>query len=688
MQSVTTNSCTLSPESGVDIVDGKMVAVSLPVWLRLDAPAIRPGRWVRLRYQSSIFDDNVRPLIRFGSDDGERVQPMNGMLFGVGEWIGYIPERTTSVSINPVIHRGPFDFSVERVDRVSPLQLMLRGALANPGWIAWMIRMQWIGNREEARRALKMAGTSTGLSAYHRWRRRLSRPIDFDGIDRPRADWSTTPSIRLFMSIGGVTPRALQETVRSLEAQRYRRWTLHYLLDGQYTAAQQAEIRRQLGDDARISEITDATELRQVAADYFDFDFCALISAGDVLPDYALGVVVEAAQRNSSAGAIYGDEDAVGRSGKLHSPVLRPGWSPYFQAARPYLGRLTFVRGGELARQGCGSAAQFIAAHDSLVPKALAGCGKDSVRHVRRILYHRAGSADTTAEDKTANRKNGPQSASRAPAYPEVAVIVLTRDNPECLAECMRGLTDGTDYPNLRITLVDNGSTEIKTQLLLKELKSHPQIDVLERPGPFNFAALCNEAARTTRAPMLVFLNDDVAMRDRGWLKPLVTLAQRPDVGVVGAKLLFPNGRIQHAGVVIGLGGIAAHCYHRMDPAQPGYLDRLQVPHEVGAVTAACIAVERKKFDAVSGFDAANLPVDLNDIDLCLRLAERGLRTVWTPESVLTHRESETRGRTPWSSEVYRVERAYFAARWQAAIRDDFYFHPSLSLFSYSPALA
>ena len=108
---------------------------------------------------------------------------------------------------------------------------------------------------------------------------------------------------------------------------------------------------------------------------------------------------------------------------------------------------------------------------------------------------------------------------------------------------------------------------------------------------------------------MLVFLNDDIAMRDRGWLKPLVRLALRPDVGVAGAKLLFPNGSIQHAGVVIGLGGIAAHDYHRQDPQQAGYLDRLQVAHEVGAVTAACIAIERKKFDAVGGFDANNLPV-------------------------------------------------------------------------------
>jgi GT2 family glycosyltransferase len=269
-----------------------------------------------------------------------------------------------------------------------------------------------------------------------------------------------------------------------------------------------------------------------------------------------------------------------------------------------------------------------------------------------------------------------------------VSVILPTRDNADCLATCIDGLTKGTDYPRLRITLVDNGSVKPDAVALLRDLKRRPQIEILERPGPFNYSALCNEAARASQAPMLLLLNDDIAMRDPDWLKPLVCWATRPDVGIVGAKLLFPNGRIQHAGVVLGLGGIAAHLYHEEDPAQAGYLDRLTVPHEVGAVTAACAVIERRKFDAVGGFDAINLPIDLNDIDLCLRLAECGLVTMWTPESVLIHHESASRGRTPWSAELYRSERAYFTARWQTAIRDDRYFHPNLSLFSYRPALA
>jgi O-antigen biosynthesis protein len=691
MRSAEGSRFSLVPETGVQIINGETVAKSLPVWLRVDPAApIRPDSWVRLRYRSSFFDDNVRPLIRFSDGVNEGlVQPMNGTLFGVGEWIGYIPENTSTVSISPVARTGPFDFQIERVDYISPMMLFLRGALTNPRWIGWMLQTQMIGASEEARRALKLASTPTAFAGYNRWRRRLSRPVELEGIDRLRSDWSKTPKLRLFISVGSSTSRSLQPTVQSLRAQLNSFWSLHYRIDEDCPPEQQAEIRRQLCVDARIFEITNATDLTRIAADYSENDVCALITAGDVLPDYALAVVAETLARHPMAAAIYGDEDSISASGALHSPMLRPDWSPYFQAARHYIWRLICLRAGALLRGSCVKAAKFISAHDEVVATVLADTAKDSVHHVRRVLYRRGRELADERKDREAIVSARPRLGANSLAlYPDVAVVVLTRDNADCLAECIRGLTAITDYPNLRITLVDNGSTEPKAVALLRDLKRYPQIDVLERPGPFNFAALCNEAARASQAPMLVFLNDDIAMRDRRWLKPLVSWAIRPDVGVAGAKLLFPNGRIQHAGVTIGLGGIAAHDYHGQDPRQAGYLERLQMAHEVEAVTAACIAIERKKFDAVGGFDASNLPVDLNDIDLCLRLAERGLTTVWTPESVLIHRESETRGRTPWSSELYRAERAYFVARWQAAIRDDRYFHPDLSLFSYNPALA
>jgi GT2 family glycosyltransferase len=273
-------------------------------------------------------------------------------------------------------------------------------------------------------------------------------------------------------------------------------------------------------------------------------------------------------------------------------------------------------------------------------------------------------------------------------AWPTVGVVIPTKDHAELLAECIRGLEETTDYPQLEIVVVDNGSTAKDALALLRDLRARARFTVLERPGPFNFSALSNDGAAATQAPMLLFLNNDIAMLKNDWLKPLVRWAMKPEVGVVGAKLLFPNGRIQHAGVVVGFGGLAGHVYRRAPSDHGGYRHRLAVPHEVTAVTGACIAIERSKFEMVGGFDAENVAVDLSDIDLCLRIGELGLTNIWTPESVLVHRQSASRGNDADPFSTYRKERTYFVERWLEVIRDDPFFHPGLSLFAHKVALA
>jgi GT2 family glycosyltransferase len=222
---------------------------------------------------------------------------------------------------------------------------------------------------------------------------------------------------------------------------------------------------------------------------------------------------------------------------------------------------------------------------------------------------------------------------------------------------------------------------------LLDELATDPRVSVMRRPGPFNYAALCNDGAAATRAPLLLFLNSDIDVIGPDWLRHLADLAVRPDVGAVGAKLLYPDDRLQHAGVTVGLNGFAGHLYSGAGRDEPGHLGELRFPHEVSAVTGACVAVERHKFEAVGGYDAQNLPVDLNDVDLCLRLGEQGWRTIWTPDAELYHLESASRGRAIRGSKVYSRERTYFRERWAHVIRDDPYYHPALSLVARNPVL-
>jgi GT2 family glycosyltransferase len=217
--------------------------------------------------------------------------------------------------------------------------------------------------------------------------------------------------------------------------------------------------------------------------------------------------------------------------------------------------------------------------------------------------------------------------------------------------------------------------------------KADKRLKVLRQAGAFNFSALSNAGAAACTGEYLVFLNNDTQIVTPDWIERLLYFAMDPDVGAVGAKLLYPNGRIQHVGVALGMGGVAGHFGAGLDRDAAGWLCRNLVPHEVSAVTGACMMVARGKFEAAGRFDAENLPVDLNDVDLCLRLGSHGWRTICHSQVVLIHRQSASRGGAFRLQQVYEKERSYFLDQWRAVIRDDPYFHPSLSLYAYEEML-
>jgi GT2 family glycosyltransferase len=215
------------------------------------------------------------------------------------------------------------------------------------------------------------------------------------------------------------------------------------------------------------------------------------------------------------------------------------------------------------------------------------------------------------------------------------------------------------------------------------------QILRIREPGPFNFAALCNAGARAAAADVLVFLNDDVRPLHSEWLHELVSLAIQPGIGPVGARLWYPDGRLQHAGIVLGIGGAAGHAYKYRARSQPAPLGRTALPHTVSAVTGACLAIRRDTYVSHGGFDE-RFPVAFNDVDLCLRLSRAGLPSVWTPYANLEHDESATRGtdlRGP-ARRRYLADRRRLTDRWGAALRADPWYNPNLSLEDESFRLA
>lgn len=264
---------------------------------------------------------------------------------------------------------------------------------------------------------------------------------------------------------------------------------------------------------------------------------------------------------------------------------------------------------------------------------------------------------------------------------PAVSIIIPTRDKVHLLKACLEGIGRITDT-RLEIILLDNGSREEATRQYYRALTSDPRIRILHDPRPFNFARMCNEGAAAAQFPVLLFLNNDVQPVDTRWLNALIAWTLDASIGAVGAKLLYPDGRLQHAGLVLGLKGRSGHVEMGVAGEAKGYLGRLATPHEVSAVTGACLAVEQAKFHAVGGFDADHFPIELNDVDLCLRLGQRGWRTLLVPDSVLIHHESATRGQTRRSEERYPREHDAFARRWGPVTGSDPYFHPALALTS------
>jgi GT2 family glycosyltransferase len=346
--------------------------------------------------------------------------------------------------------------------------------------------------------------------------------------------------------------------------------------------------------------------------------------------------------------------------------------------------------------------------HDLLL-RAMETTAPERVHHLPRVLYHWraiAGSTALSLDSKpyaiaamrralAGHLERRYPGASLVPTTnwhrilwplpdppPLVSVVVATRDRLELLRRCVAGVLDGTDYPALELVLVDNGSERPETLAWLRELARDPRVRVLRRPGPFNFSALMNDGATAGGGEVLVFMNNDVEPCHAGWLDEMVRQACRPEIGAVGAKLLYPDRTVQHGGVVLAGDYVARHVDVGLPEADPGYLGRSGVVQTMSAVTGACLAIRRTVFEAVGGFDAEQLAVDYSDMDLCLRAAAAGFRTLWTPFARLLHHESATRGPYMTAGKLARweAETQVMRRRWGDLLHRDPWYNPNLAV--------
>lgn len=375
---------------------------------------------------------------------------------------------------------------------------------------------------------------------------------------------------------------------------------------------------------------------------------------------------------------VFSDEQRAGRWSSHQGLVLSGAFDPErFRADRllPGLVACRFSRVEHGLAHGESWCEAVAAAVDELSPTAVA--------HVNQVLVRWPVGQQPERPAPVADQ------GIDEPPWPRVSIVIPTRDRMDLLGVCVNSLRERTDYPAWDICIADNDSAEPATHQFFDTLRAQGH-HVVPCPGEFNFSRIVNTAVARTSADIVVLLNNDVEITEPGWLTALVRHARRPEIGCVGAKLYYPDGRIQHAGVTIGLGNLAGHLMRFFQGDSPGYRDQLRYLRSVRAVTAACFAVRREIWDAVQGFDEAHLPVAYNDVDFCLRVEERGYRNLWTPHASLIHHEYASRGLDldPVRRARYESECAYMKARWNTEAHVDPYYHPGLTRADESSELA
>lgn len=641
----------LRPAENVALEAGRFVALTADPWLEVrPVDGFRRGAAVEVAYSAGLTDRLARPVLQFRGRAG---QVWNALLpapsEGAGYWRGRIPPETVAIRVSPTDGPGPFEFAIESV-RVLSSREMLRLRIASPrrGLFATSARLAQL--REEADLNLRYVLEPAETQDLENWRARRRRAVTT--TDTSDAGHQVTVSIA-----SAFRADELECTCASLLAQTHGNWRV--LL---YGAAREASDWADAHPDPRISRAASS-------GDGFFMTLCA----GDTLAPHALAAFVAEFARRPAYQVVYSDDVRIVDGGRA-APHLKPDWSPVRQAFSPYVGRAAMLR-KELALGHIGAETP-----EALIDACLAETARDAVGHIGRMLV--------TTIDAPRPRPRRLRRAEPQPPQRRVTIVIPTRDRPDLLGRCLESLFARTRHQAYDVLVIDNGSVEAATRALFARMtQAEPRLRVLSNPMPFNFAALCNFAAERAEGDVLVFLNNDTVVLQSDWIERMLEFATQPDVGAVGCKLLFPSGRVQHAGVALGMGGVAGHFGLGTGRRAGGWLGGALGPYEVSAVTAACLMVERGKFEAVGGFDAENLPVDLNDVDLCLRLDAQGWRTICDCRAVLAHYQSASRGGPIRLQSVYRKEREYFLARWGAAVRSDPYFNPNLSLYDFDQKL-
>ncbi len=496
-------------------------------------------------------------------------------------------------------------------------------------------------------------------------------------------------AFRLVIDARGRGTDGLASTLRSLRDQVYDRWTVSVLLDAPDGASGAAELSALVGEEPRIAVVPPGGDR------FGQADVVGALDPYDRLDPHALFELALALQ--DDADVVYSDEDRIDDRGVPSDPWFKPDWSPETLLTRDYTGRICVIRRELLERAG-GVRDVFESAtwYEALLRVSEL---TDRVVHVAQVLCHRhvgntVRETDLALAVEVTLRRRGEAASLNVvdggvdvrfavPGDERVCVIVPTRDRADLIGPCIASIFERTTYRDFEVLVVDNGSREAATLGLLAEWERREpeRFRVLRDATPFNFSRLNNEAARTTGAPYILLLNNDTEVIAPDWMETMLGQARRPAVGAVGALLLYPDGTVQHGGVVLGILGLAGHAHRFLPSNTEGYHGALQLDTNYLAVTGACLMVEKRKYFEVGGLDES-LAVSYNDVDLCLKLHRAGYRNVFVPRARLYHFESKSRGGDDTPAKVARAmeEVGTIRKRWPEWAARDPYYNPNLTV--------
>jgi glycosyltransferase involved in cell wall biosynthesis len=552
---------------------------------------------------------------------------------------------------------------------------------------------------------------------YAAWLRRYDLLSEVDrSAMRARAEaFRVKPLISILMPTYNTEPQWLIEAIESVRTQLYPYWELCIADDASTRGDLRAILEHYAREDPRIkvtfrSENGHISEASNTALTLATGAWVALLDHDDVLREHALYWVVDAINRNRSARLVYSDEDKLHDGGKRSSPHFKCDFNEDLFRSYNMICHLA-AYDTSLLRELGGFRAGFEGAQDyDLALRFVDKLAVDQIVHVPRVLYswrvHPASTAEASAAkpyalqagqraiDEHLQRRGlvGHTEVTDFGMYrvryalpanvPKVSIVIPTRNAWELVKQCIDSIVQQTAYPNYEILLVDNGSDDPESLTYFEELEKTGHTRVIRDARPFNYSALNNAAVNAADGDVVCLMNNDVEVISPEWLSEMVALALQPNVGAVGARLWYPNNRLQHGGVILGIGGVAGHAHKHMTRGRYGYFGRGSVIQSLSAVTAACLVVKKSTYQQVGGLNEPDLQIAFNDVDFCLRLREAGYRTVWTPFADLYHHESATRGHenTPEKRARFSREVLFMKARWGKILDEDPAYSPNLTL--------